>query len=828
MAKPPKPPFGKPNFGKPAPRTNSNGKPYPPRPDGPRPPFNRGSADNRGGTDRPPADRPGGDRPPYARPNGPNADRPPYGRPGGDRPPYNRADTDRPPYERSGKPPYAKPPYGKPAPGKPYDKSAPGKPTFTERVKADARATPLPGGRPWEAMHGRSDTPPPAASVPPRPAPARPASVLPSVAAAAQTPAARTIKTKAKSPFVPATVPVAEPQPARAEAALKAPVEPTPSPAAAAVPQPPVSEAAAPPKPAAPKAALPPKKSAAPKTKAASLPPPDAEPVTPLATFSDLELSEPVARAVSDLGFEAPTPIQARSIPLLLAGRDLIGQAQTGTGKTAAFALPLIQQIVAAGGAKEPQTQALILEPTRELAIQVAGGIHDLAKHTGMRVVPVYGGQPLDRQFRALRDGAQVVVGTPGRVLDHLRRGTLSLENVKICVLDEADEMLALGFLEDMETILAELPTPRQLAFFSATMPPRIAALSERFLDNPARVSIDAGKRTVDNTNQTYYEVAPGRKLEALGRVLDMETPGPTIVFCRTRQETNDLADALRLRGYSAESLHGDLAQADRDRVMRRFREGLADLLIATDVAARGLDIETVTHVINYDIPWDVEQYIHRIGRTGRAGRTGDAITLVEGRERRALRAIEQMIGMQIKPVRIPTAADIAARRRDNFQDAVRQTLEAREFDAQMAAVEALSEEYDSTEIAAAALQMLWAARHAGPDEAAEELNADAEQPEVGMTRLFLSIGRQDGVRPGDLVGAISNEANITGKSIGAIDILDKTSFVEVPAPHAARVVDALRSATIRGRRVQVEMTSPAGPGAPGRDATGRKQGRFR
>ncbi len=587
-------------------------------------------------------------------------------------------------------------------------------------------------------------------------------------------------------------------------------------------------EPAAPPKPVLPKAAIPTKKSASPKSKAAPVPTPEAEPVTPLATFADLELSEPVARAVSDLGFEAPTPIQARSIPLLLAGRDLIGQAQTGTGKTAAFALPLIQQIVAAGGAKEPVTQALILEPTRELAIQVAGGIHDLAKHTGMRVVPVYGGQPLDRQFRALRDGAQVVVGTPGRVLDHLRRGTLSLENVKICVLDEADEMLALGFLEDMETILAELPTPRQLAFFSATMPPRIAALSERFLNNPARVSIDAGKRTVDNTNQTYYEVAPGRKLEALGRVLDMETPGPTIVFCRTRQETNDLADALRLRGYSAESLHGDLAQADRDRVMRRFREGLADLLIATDVAARGLDIETVTHVINYDIPWDVEQYIHRIGRTGRAGRTGDAITLVEGRERRALRAIEQMIGMQIKPVRIPTAADIAARRRDNFQDAVRQTLEAREFDAQMAAVEALSEEFDSTEIAAAALQMLWQARHSGPDEAAEELNADAEQPEVGMTRLFISIGRQDGVRPGDLVGAISNEANITGKSIGAIDILDKTSFVEVPAPHAARVVDALRNATIRGRRVQVEMTSPAGPGAPGRDATGRKQGRFR
>ena len=528
---------------------------------------------------------------------------------------------------------------------------------------------------------------------------------------------------------------------------------------------------------------------------------------TELPAFSDLNLSEPLARAIADLGFEAPTPIQARAIPLLLAGRDLIGQAQTGTGKTAAFALPLIQMC----DLSSKQTQALVLEPTRELAIQVAGGIHALAKHTGLRVVPVYGGQPLDRQFRALKEGAQIVVGTPGRIMDHLRRGTLSIENVKLCVLDEADEMLALGFLEDMETILAELPTPRQLAFFSATMPPRIAGLAQRFLTNPAHVAIDAKRRTVETTNQTYYEVAPGRKLEALARVLDMETPGPTIVFCRTRQETNDLADALRLRGYSAEALHGDLGQADRDRVMRRFREGLADLLIATDVAARGLDIETVTHVINYDIPWDVEQYIHRIGRTGRAGRTGDAITLVEGRERRQLRAIEQMIGTPIKPARIPTAADIAARRRDLFQESLRETLAARAFDGHLATVEALAEEYDSSEIAAAALQMLWQSQHSGPAEAAEELNADSEQPEVGMARLFIGLGRQDGLRPGDLVGAISNEAGLAGRTIGAIDILDRTAFVEVPAPDAQKVVIALRNATIRGRKVKVEVAQSGG-----------------
>ena len=552
------------------------------------------------------------------------------------------------------------------------------------------------------------------------------------------------------------------------------------------------------------------KKPYAAKPAKAAAPQPDiiteSEETEELPLFADLALSEPVMRAINDLGFEAPTPIQARSIPVLLAGRDLIGQAQTGTGKTAAFALPLIENSDSAN----PAVQALVLEPTRELAIQVAGGILALAKHTGLRVVPVYGGQPLDRQFRALRDGAQIVVGTPGRLLDHLRRGTLVVDQVKVCVLDEADEMLALGFLEDMETILAQLPEPRQLAFFSATMPPRIAALTQRFLKDPVHIAIDAKRRTVAATNQTYYEVAPGRKLEALARVLDMETPGPTIVFCRTRQETNDLADALRLRGYSAEALHGDLGQADRDRVMRRFREGLADLLIATDVAARGLDIDTVTHVINYDIPWDVEQYIHRIGRTGRAGRTGDAITLVEGRERRQLRAIEQMTGAVIKPARIPTAADIAARRRDLFQESLRETLAARNFDGHLAAVEALSEEYDPGEIAAAALQMLWASQHSGPAEAEEELNAASEQPEVGMARLFIGLGRQDGLRPGDLVGAISNEAGLTGRSIGAIDILDRTAFVEVPAPEAQNVVAVLRRATIRGRKVKVEMAPPA------------------
>ncbi|MBV9866103.1 MAG: DEAD/DEAH box helicase [Abitibacteriaceae bacterium] len=530
--------------------------------------------------------------------------------------------------------------------------------------------------------------------------------------------------------------------------------------------------------------------------------PPTPEDTTNVSLFSDLGLAAPIARALTEMGFETPTPIQARAVPLLLAGHDLIGLAQTGTGKTAAFALPMIQKV----DAKRPETQALVLAPTRELAVQVASGIHELARHTGLRVVPIYGGQPIDRQFRALCAGAHIVVGTPGRVQDHLRRGSLTLGAVTYCVLDEADEMLALGFLEEIETILAELPDERQLAFFSATMPARITALTKRFLRDPQHVSIEAKQRTLETTNQAYYEVAPGRKLEALARVLDMETPGPTIVFCRTRQETNDLSEALRLRGYSAEPLHGDMSQTDRERVLRRFREGHADLLVATDVAARGLDIENVTHVINYDIPFDVEQYIHRIGRTGRAGRTGDAITLVEKRERRQLKLIERLIGATIRPVRLPTAADIAARRRDVFREALRESLEAGNFDGQLAIVEELADSYDAAEIAAAALQMLWQIQHNTAMSTAAEIEADGEQPEQGMARLFVGLGRQDGLRPADLVGAITHEAGLSGRAIGTIDILDRSAFVEVPVLKADSVIAALRKTKLRGHKVKVQI----------------------
>lgn len=525
------------------------------------------------------------------------------------------------------------------------------------------------------------------------------------------------------------------------------------------------------------------------------------------AAFLALGLSEAVVRGVIDAGFEAPTPIQAQAIPILLEGHDLIGQAQTGTGKTAAFALPLADRI-------DPTSnivQAIILLPTRELCIQVAQETHTLTKHRRLRVVPVYGGQPIDRQFRALMNGPQVVVGTPGRVLDHLRRGTLKLDQIKFVVLDEADEMLNMGFIEDVEEILKDSPKERQTALFSATMPPRIAALARDYLRDPQKVAIEAKKRTVAQITQTFYEVMPSQKVEALVRILDHETPGSTIIFCRTRREVDELGEVLQLRGYQAETLHGELNQPSRDRVMNRFRSGQADLLIATDVAARGLDIDQVTHVINYDIPWDAESYIHRIGRTGRAGRSGEAITLISPRERWQLRTIERQINAPIKPARLPSAADIAHRRRELFKDNLRKTLEEGNSDGFLMTVEELVNEgdFDATQVAAATMMLLWQAQKSASEYSIEEAQADDERAEPGMTRLFLQVGRMDGVRPGDIVGAIANEAGVSGNAIGAIDIMDRSTFVEVPEGDAQRVIEALANTKIRGRRVNVDIARP-------------------
>lgn len=525
--------------------------------------------------------------------------------------------------------------------------------------------------------------------------------------------------------------------------------------------------------------------------------------------FASLGLSPETLRGINAAGFETPTPIQEQAIPILLAGEDLVAQAQTGTGKTAAFALPLVERL----DPRAVTPQALILCPTRELAVQVSEAIYALGRPRGFQVLPVYGGQPIDRQLRALRGGVHIVVGTPGRLLDHLRRGTLDLERVTTVILDEADEMLDMGFIEDIEQVLDALPEQRQIALFSATIPDPIARLAEKYLKHPRRVEIAAEPHNVPQIHQSYYEVLPAHKLDALTRILDMETPGPTIIFCGTRREVDELGEHLRGRGYLAESIHGEMSQAERDRAMGRFRHGQVDLLVATDVAARGLDIESVTHVINYDMPWSVDAYTHRIGRTGRAGREGDAITLVCPRERRQLHFIERSTGTRITPVRLPSAADIAARRRELFKQSVVDALNAGDLDQFLVTVGELGEEHDPAEIAAAALKLLWEQRKPMLT-TEEEVPVPQPRAEMGMARLAANIGRQDGLRPADLVGIIHAKTGLTDRDIGTIELLDHSAFVEVPRDSADLVRRALSRTPVRGRRLQVEA-APTGRGRP-------------
>lgn len=540
-----------------------------------------------------------------------------------------------------------------------------------------------------------------------------------------------------------------------------------------------------------------------------------------VSTFAELGLSEATLKAISELGYEEPTPIQARTIHLMLNNTDVIAQAQTGTGKTAAFALPIIERL----DVEMRSPQALVLTPTRELAVQVAEAFHSYSKYHHTSVLPVYGGQPIERQLGALRRGVQVVVGTPGRLLDHIRRGTLDLAQVHTVILDEADEMLDMGFIEDIETILKETPADRQTALFSATMPGPIVDLARRYLRDPQRITVEAAQMTVPQIRQTYYEVGRRDKFEVLARILDYETPSSAIVFCRTKQEVDTLGQRLTARAYPAETLHGDLNQVQRDRVMARFRSGQVELLIATDVAARGLDIEHVSHVINYDIPLDPESYVHRIGRTGRAGRTGCAITLVTPRERRLWQVIQRVTGASIQRMRLPTIADVIGRRREAFKETLRNTIAQGGLEAYQVLAEDMGEEYSPTDLAAAAFKLLLGT---APDETEDKLAEPDEVedrpkpaqrrrdhgrrvigPERGMTRLYISIGREDGVRPGDLVGAIANEADIPGRSIGAIEIYDRFSLVDVPGNHVERVLRALKQTTIRGQKITASIAKP-------------------
>ncbi|MBZ0285500.1 MAG: DEAD/DEAH box helicase [Anaerolineae bacterium] len=537
-----------------------------------------------------------------------------------------------------------------------------------------------------------------------------------------------------------------------------------------------------------------------------------------VSSFAELGLSEPTLKAVTELGYEEPTPIQAQTIQLMLEGVDVIAQAQTGTGKTAAFALPIIEKL----DPKVRATQALVLTPTRELAVQVAEAFQSYSKYHRVSVLPVYGGQPIERQLRALERGVQVVVGTPGRILDHIRRKTLQLAPVRTVILDEADEMLNMGFIEDIETILKETSETRQTALFSATMPAPIAALARRYMHDAKRITVAAEQKTVSQIRQIYYEVGKRDKLEVLTRILDYETPTAAIVFCRTKLEVDSLGQRLTARAFAAETLHGDLNQVQRDRVMARFRSGQMELLIATDVAARGLDVEHVSHVINYDLPLELESYVHRIGRTGRAGRSGTAISLVTPRERRLWDAIQRTTSGSIQRMRLPTIGDVITRRRERFKETLRETIAEQGLEPYVIMAEELGEEYSPTDLAAAAFKLLLGA---APDETEDKLAEPDEPeksgakrppkrrkddnrmgPEHGMTRLYIDVGREEGVRPGDIVGAIANEADIPGRSIGSIEIYDHFSLVDVPSNQAQQVINALKATRIRNHKITVTL----------------------
>ncbi|MCC6457489.1 MAG: DEAD/DEAH box helicase [Caldilineaceae bacterium] len=542
-------------------------------------------------------------------------------------------------------------------------------------------------------------------------------------------------------------------------------------------------------------------------------------------SFDELGIIEPLIRAVKDVGYEMPTPIQIKTIPLLLAGRDVIGQAPTGTGKTAAFALPILQQL----DLKSNEVQALVLAPTRELAIQVAEAFHSYSKWIGsVRVLPIYGGQAIQQQLERLRRGVQVVVGTPGRVMDHLRRGTLDLAGLKMIVLDEADEMLRMGFLEDVEWILAQAPAELQTALFSATMPSEIRRVADRYLENPATVETEHRIITVPTIHQRYMQVAEPQKLDALAQLLETEaTPGSaTLVFVRTKLRAAEVAERLQARGYAAEAMQGDMSQAQRESVIRRLRSGQVELVVATDVAARGLDVERIGLVVNYDIPNDDESYIHRIGRTGRAGRAGEAVLFVTPREQRQLRAIEHFTGQRIERMMPPTQADIAARRIEQFKEQILRVVEQEKLDLYLTVVQELAEEsgHELAEIAAAAARLargdkpLIVAREAEP--------VVATPPEDGMVRLFMDVGRKSGLRPTDIVGAIANEAGIPGRAIGAIDIYDHYAFVEIPAEYEKKVLQAMQRTRIRNQRANLRVATPGSELPASREGMDQPSGR--
>jgi ATP-dependent RNA helicase DeaD len=542
--------------------------------------------------------------------------------------------------------------------------------------------------------------------------------------------------------------------------------------------------------------------------------------------FAALGLRESMLATLSSLGYEAPTPIQERTIPILLGGHDVIGQAQTGTGKTAAFALPILEKI----DADARGTQALVLTPTRELAMQVAEAMHSYAHGMpGLSVLPVYGGAPIVHQLKRLERGVQIVVGTPGRIIDHLERKSLRLDAIRFVVLDEADEMLKMGFIEDVERILGETPPERQIALFSATMPPEVVRIAQKHMPNAQRVSIEHKAVTAALIDQRFINLSEGQKLDVLTQILELEENDATLIFRRTKNGAAELAERLEGRGFAAMAMHGDMKQAERESVIRRLRAGTIEIVVATDVAARGLDVEQITHVVNYDVPHDVEAYVHRIGRTGRAGRTGVATLFITPRERKMMREIERYTGTPIKPMRIPTQADVAARRVNQLKETIRKNLAEGDLDLYLELVEQLVEEgpHDIAEIAAAAARLASATRPipdaaaappppppfpSGPPMQRERPRERPHEDGVQKTRLSIAVGKRDGIRPADVVGSIANEADVPGRDIGPIEIRDDITFVMIPTRYVEQVLQKVGHKRFRGKALNVRVTGGEGP----------------
>jgi len=538
-------------------------------------------------------------------------------------------------------------------------------------------------------------------------------------------------------------------------------------------------------------------------------------------TFRDLKIAEPLLTALDEIGYETPSPIQAQAIPQLLKGLDLLGHAPTGTGKTAAFALPLLSRL----DMQDKNVQIMTLTPTRELAIQVAEAYQRYAHHIkGFHVLPIYGGQEYSGQIRQLKRGVQVVVGTPGRVMDHMRKGTLKLGNLKAMVLDEADEMLRMGFIDEVEWILDQTPKGRQMALFSATMPKEIQRIARRHLNDPQEVSIKARTATAETIRQRYWQVSGFHKLDALTRILEVENFDAILMFVRTKTATTELAEKLEARGYAAAAMNGDMAQAHREQTVERLKKGSLDILVATDIAARGLDVDRISHVVNYDIPYDTEAYIHRIGRTGRAGRSGEAILFVAPRERRMLAAIERATRQKISRLELPTTETVNNKRIADFKQKITDTLAGGEMAFMQNLVEQYRNEHDvpALDIAAALAKMsigdkplLLSPDKERPPRRKDDTSAPrgkkrrdktSTEPDTDKQRYRIDVGHEHGVKPGNIVGAIANEAGLAGEHIGQISIEKNYSLVDLPVGMPRDIFQDLKKVRVCGRPMKIVL----------------------